>query len=183
MPDNRRVLIRGMLQAYYWLDESIQNHIRGAGYAPLSRSQGMILINVAGGIRRPSDLARNLGISRQAVHQLLADLEERGLIDLRPDPADARAKEVHFSRRGTGMHLLAVEAQRKVHEELERRLGSKVLDDLTKALLDKDWGAPLQPKSIPKNAAKPAPRMATSTAAKTAVMGARKKAASNRQAF
>ncbi len=176
-----------MLQAYYWLDESIQNHIRGAGFAPLSRSQGMIMINVAGGIRRPSDLARNLGISRQAVHQLLADMDERGLIDLRPDLADARAKEVHFSRRGTDMHLIAIEAQRKVHDELERRLGSKAVNDLTKALLDKDWGSPLQPTTVAKKAAKPAPRKATrtaaKTAAKTAIMAAPEKAASKKRAF
>jgi DNA-binding MarR family transcriptional regulator len=179
MPDPRRVLIRGMLQAYYWLDESIQNHIRGAGFAPLSRSQGMIMINVAGGIRRPSDLARNLGISRQAMHQLLAGMVERGLIDLRPDRADARAKEVHFSRRGTGMHLVAIEAQRKVHDELERRLGSKVVDDLTNALLNKDWGAPLQPKTVAKNAAK----TAVKTAAKTAALAAVKTAASKKRVF
>jgi DNA-binding MarR family transcriptional regulator len=150
----KKVLIRGLLDAYYWMDESIQNHMLAAGYEPLSRSQAMIMINVAGGVRRPSDLARKLGVSRQAVHQLLADMDERGLIDLRPDPEDARAKEVHFSRRGTGMHLVAVEAQRKVQEELEKRLGRKALDDLNRALLDTDWGAPLQPKAARKAAAK-----------------------------
>jgi len=146
----KKVLIRGLLDAYYWMDESIQNHVLAAGYEPLSRSQAMIMISVAGGVRRPSDLARRLGVSRQAVHQLLADMDQRGLVDLRPDPADARAKEVHFSKRGTGMHTAAVEAQRKVHEELEKRLGRKVLDDLTRALLSTDWGAPLQPKAGPR---------------------------------
>jgi DNA-binding MarR family transcriptional regulator len=150
----KKVLIRGLLDAYYWMDESIQNHMLAAGYEPLSRSQAMIMINVAGGVRRPSDLARKLGVSRQAVHQLLADMDERGLVDLRPDPADARAKEVHFSKRGTGMHLVAVEAQRKVHEELEKRLGRKVLDDLTRALLNTDWGEPLQPKAARKAASR-----------------------------
>ena len=79
-------------------------------------------------------------------------MDQRGLVDLRPDPEDARAKEVHFSRRGTGMHLVAVEAQRKVQEELERRLGRKALDDLTRALLDTDWGAPLHPKAAARKA-------------------------------
>ncbi|MDR3419263.1 MAG: helix-turn-helix domain-containing protein [Nevskia sp.] len=152
MENYKKVLIRGLLNGYYWMDESIQNHIRAAGYEPLSRSQAMIMINVAGGVRRPSDLARNLGVSRQAVHQLLADMDERGLIDLRPDPADARAKEVHFSRRGSGMHMVAVEAQRKVQQELERRLGKKVIEDLTRTLLDLDWGAPVQPKATSRKA-------------------------------
>ena len=153
MENYKKVLIRGLLDAYYWMDESIQNHVRAAGYEPLSRSQAMIMISVAGGVRRPSDLARRLGVSRQAVHQLLADMDQRGLVDLRPDPADARAKEVHFSKRGGGMHLVAVEAQRKVHEELEKRLGRKVLDDLTRALLNTDWGEPLQPKAAARKAA------------------------------
>lgn len=153
MDNYKRVLIRGLLHAYYWADESIQNYMRAAGYQALSRSQAMIMINVADGLRRPSDLARNLGVSRQAVHQLLADMEERGLVDLRPDPADARAKEVHFSRRGTGMHMVAVDAHRKIQEALEERLGRKAVDDLTKALLDLDWGEPLQPKAAGKKAA------------------------------
>ena len=152
----KKVLIRGLLDAYYWMDESIQNHMLAAGYEPLSSSQAMIMINVAGGVRRPSDLARKLGVSRQAVHQLLADMDERGLVDLRPDPADARAKDVHFSKRGTGMHMVAVEAQRKVHEELEQRLGRKALAELTRALLDADWGEPLKPRAAARKAGKAA---------------------------
>jgi len=66
---------------------------------------------------RLTELARRLGISKQAVGQLVDELEEMGAIERVPDPADARAKLVRFSRRPgrtllDGLrHLQAIEAE------------------------------------------------------------------------
>src|SRR3546814_1871220 len=76
----------GLLHAFYWMDEGLQNHLRAAGMPAVSRTQSLIMTNVADGVTRPAELARRLGISRQAVQQLLADLQTRGLIALVADP-------------------------------------------------------------------------------------------------
>src|SRR3546814_17847914 len=89
----------GLLHAFYWMDEGLQNHLRAAGMPAVSRTQSLIMTNVADGVTRPAELARRLGISRQAVQQLLADLQTRGLIELVADPADARAKVLRHRTR------------------------------------------------------------------------------------
>ena len=61
------LLMRGLLRAYYWMDESLQNGLQQAGYAPRTRTQTMILINISDGITRAAELARVLGVSRQAI--------------------------------------------------------------------------------------------------------------------
>ena len=41
--------MRGLLRAYYWMDESLQNGLQKAGYLPRTRTQTMILINISNG--------------------------------------------------------------------------------------------------------------------------------------
>ena len=69
------VLMRGLLRAYYWMDESLQNGLQQAGYQPRTRTQTMILINISNGITRAAELARVLGVSRQAIQQQINELE------------------------------------------------------------------------------------------------------------
>lgn len=137
--DTSKFLMRGLLHAYYWCDESLQNSMRKAGLPPLSRTQSMIMVNISDGITRPSDLARNIGISRQAIQQTLVEMEKSGLITLAPDPADGRAKIVKFSRRGTGIGKIAFDALDEIEAELTRRLGVRAVKQV-KELLFKDWG-------------------------------------------
>jgi|HigsolmetaAR201D_1030396.scaffolds.fasta_scaffold21126_2 DNA-binding MarR family transcriptional regulator len=138
-------LMRGLLHAFYWMDESLQNHLRASGWPRVSRTQSMIMVNVSDGITRPVDLARNLGISRQAVQQVLADMEEQGLITLVPDPDDARAKIVRFSPRGKGIVDAALRAIASIERELEKRLGKQLFVQLKRALLERDWGEVVDP--------------------------------------
>ncbi len=138
-------LMRGLLHAFYWMDESLQNHLRAGGWPHVSRTQSMIMVNIADGITRPVDLARNLGISRQAAQQVLADMEKQGLIKLVPDSHDARAKVVRFSSRGKGIVNAALRAVAAIDQELERRLGKQLFAHLKQALLERDWGEVIDP--------------------------------------
>src|SRR5262249_10861995 len=99
--------------------------------------------NIADGVTRPADLARRLGISRQAVQQLLADMQERELIDLVADPSDARAKIVRFSPRGRSLGELTIRALEHIDTVIEQRIGRKALGELRRLLVDADWGAPI----------------------------------------
>lgn len=136
----RYFLMRGLLHAFYWMDESLQNHLEAAGQSRVPHSQSMIMSSIADGVTRPADLARRLGVSRQAVQQLLADMQEHKLIDLVPDPQDARAKIVRFSARGRNLGEITLRAMEHIDVVLEQRLGRKALNDLGKALVDSDWG-------------------------------------------
>ena len=69
------VLMRGLLRAYYWMDESLQNGLQRAGYRPRTRTQTMILIHISNGVTRAAELARALGVSRQAIQQQINELD------------------------------------------------------------------------------------------------------------
>jgi DNA-binding MarR family transcriptional regulator len=151
----RYFLMRGLLHAFYWMDESMQNHMEAAGVSAVSRSQSMIMSNIADGVTRPADLARRLGISRQAVQQLLADMQERKLIDLVPDPDDARAKIVRYSARGRNLGEISLRALDHIDAVLADRLGRKDLTELCRILVEKDWGDPVTVTAAEMSAARP----------------------------
>lgn len=62
---------------------------------------------------RPTDLATRLGLSKQAVNDILRELETKGYILLGPDPEDGRAKRIVVTDRG---RRLATTAARLSHE-------------------------------------------------------------------
>src|SRR5215216_3753580 len=47
--------------------------------------------------RRPSDLAAEVGTTKQAMNYLLGQLEQLGYLDRREDPTDQRSKRVHLT--------------------------------------------------------------------------------------
>src|SRR5690606_99105 len=106
------VLMRGLLRAYYWMDESLQNGLIQAGFQPRTRTQTMILINIANGITRAAELARVLGVSRQAIQQQINELERDQLVTQIPDPEDRRANRIVFSERGSELINAALAALR-----------------------------------------------------------------------
>lgn len=93
-PNVHPPLLFQLLQAYYWFDDALQASVRDAGGPNLPRLQSMVLANVAAGVGRPSQIARNLGVSRQALNHLLGELKRKELVELVPDEKDLRAKRV-----------------------------------------------------------------------------------------
>jgi len=107
-PDNNHPsLMFLLLQAYYWFDDALQASIRAAGGPSLPRLQSMVMANVAAGVGRPTHIARNLGVSRQALNHLLTELKRKELIELVPDPIDARAKRVQYHPKSMALVALA----------------------------------------------------------------------------
>lgn len=133
------VLMRGLLRAYYWMDESLQNGLQQAGYRPRTRTQTMILIHISNGVTRAAELARALGVSRQAIQQQINDLEEDDLVTQIPDPNDRRANRIVFSERGAALIGQATETLRQAESMLAARLGENTVVNLQQALT-RDWG-------------------------------------------
>jgi DNA-binding MarR family transcriptional regulator len=83
---------------------------------------------------RSSTLAERAGLTRQALTQIVDDLERLGYVERRPDPGDRRAKLVVYTEQGRE----AFESGRHVIEDIERRyaelLGEADFDDLRAAL-------------------------------------------------
>ena len=133
------LLMRGLLRAYYWMDESLQNGLQRAGYKPRTRTQTMILIHISNGVTRAAELARALGVSRQAIQQQINDLEADDLVTQIPDPTDKRANRIVFSERGAQLINQALETLRGAEQTLAMRLGYDNVSALRRALMA-DWG-------------------------------------------
>ncbi len=84
---------------------------------------------------RLTALAEKLGVSKQAVGQLVDELEQMGALERVADPRDGRAKLIRFSTRGREgiFHGLGVLAE--IESELERAIGTKRFTELNRALL------------------------------------------------
>jgi DNA-binding MarR family transcriptional regulator len=136
IPDN---LAQLLMRRFYWVDESLQNAIRAKGWPQISRAQSMVFVNLGEGIRRPTEIAARVGVTRQAMHQTLAELVELGLLRLVPDPDDRRAKLVEYTDLGARLGLDALEALHAIEAELATRLGNDTVSAL-KLALQQDWG-------------------------------------------
>lgn len=141
-------LMRGLLRAYYWMDESLQNGLSEAGMGTRTRTQTMILINVSNGVTRAAELARILGISRQAVQQQVNELEKEDIVTQIPDPSDKRANRIVFSEKGAGLIERALTSLRQAEDRLAQRIGPDLLHQLRQALMA-DWGPVLGEQRAP----------------------------------
>ncbi|MEM1034682.1 MAG: MarR family transcriptional regulator [Myxococcota bacterium] len=84
---------------------------------------------------RQTELAARLGITKQAVGPLIADLETMGLVSRVPDPADRRAKLVVWTDAGREAMLLGLSHLRAIEREFETALGTSAWRHLREGLL------------------------------------------------
>jgi DNA-binding MarR family transcriptional regulator len=84
---------------------------------------------------RVTDLAERLGITRQAVGQLVDDLELMGAVTRVPDPGDGRAKRVVFTVEGKESIVKGLEHLKSLEPELANIVGQRRLKSLHETLL------------------------------------------------
>ena len=92
-----------LLNRFIWFDGALQKSLDARGHGGVRRLESMCMVYVHAGVRRPTELARLLGVTRQSVNTALRELEEKGLIYMAPDPEDARCKLVSFAPEGAAM--------------------------------------------------------------------------------
>lgn len=79
---------------------------------------------------RLTELAARVGTSKQAVGELVSELEAMGLVSRAVDPVDARARLVRFTARGRRALLHGLSVLAEIEDELADELGRKTLDRL-----------------------------------------------------
>lgn len=137
-----RHLLLSLLRGFYWFDEGLQNYLQARGWPVVTRPQSMVMANLVLGVRRPSDIARNMGVSRQAIHATINQMIAMDMVALVDDPSNGRVKIVVPTAMGETMRIDAQRSMVLMGEELGRRLGRA---QFLKAahLLHEDWGPPV----------------------------------------
>ena len=134
-------LIDLLLRGYRWFEDGLLTSLEEAGSPEITRAQSLVFAHFDREGTRPSELARRMGISRQAVHQTVNELVELGLVELVPDPVSRRAKLVLLTPLGRRTVQAALAIFGELEEELARRIGRKSVTELRRTL-EADWSAP-----------------------------------------
>jgi DNA-binding MarR family transcriptional regulator len=122
------------------LNERAIARVNEEGGRPLLRQSitNMLPHLAAEGIRL-TDLARKVGVTKQATSKLVMELVDEGVLALVPDPEDARAKLVRITPAGMKAMRHGLGVLASLQKDLSRELGearmSRMHDDLV-ALLD-----------------------------------------------
>lgn len=125
-------LLRGARQAYGTV---IRQAYADAGFEDIPRNGAFVLARVYDGSSELSGLTRALGISKQAVSQLIDTMVMRGYLERTPDPDDRRRMVLTLTPRGEDASIAGWHAATGVDDELTRRLTPDGVAALRAALL------------------------------------------------
>jgi DNA-binding MarR family transcriptional regulator len=130
------------------------NPVRAAfaesGFDDVPRNGAYLLARVYGNSYAVPDLMRGLGISKQAVSQLVDTMVMRGYVERRLDPGDRRRMLLSLTPRGQEAATVGWQAATRTDEELERRLtadGVAVLRDSLITLCKMGDEEPAEPRA------------------------------------
>jgi len=83
---------------------------------------------------RMTALAQKVGVTKQAVGHIVAELEQAGVLCRVPDPSDGRAKLVRFTAAGYNALLVGFGVLQEVEDELAAELGEALMHRLNRDL-------------------------------------------------
>jgi DNA-binding MarR family transcriptional regulator len=116
-------------------EEALRRVAAREGVPQLRRSHTALLPHIDLDGTRISELAERLGVSKQAVSELVDELEAAGVVKKSPDPNDARAKRVNFTPRGLQGLVSGLNLLRDFERELAQTVGAKNMQNLRATLL------------------------------------------------
>jgi len=110
--------------------------VAGCGFKDMTPAFAslMTLLDATGA--RPSTLAQRAGITKQAISQLVRELETRGYVEQVPDSTDTRAKIVRLTKRGVALHAASAEVRLELQSVALAKLGKSRVSRLRRDLIE-----------------------------------------------
>src|SRR5436190_3753832 len=97
--------------------EELHRRLHEQGYSEIRPGHGCVFRFIDEEGTRLTELAERSGFSKQAVGEVVADLEALGYVERVPDPVDGRAKRIILTNLGRE----AFAAGRRIFADIERR--------------------------------------------------------------
>jgi len=79
---------------------------------------------------RITDLSSKIGITKQAVGQLVFELEKLGVLKRIPDPQDGRAKLIVFTNKGKEILINGLNILAGIEKEISKQIGKSSVSDI-----------------------------------------------------
>ena len=111
-------------------EEALRRIAAIPGRPSLRRSHTALLPHIDLDGTRVSELAERVGVTKQAISQLLDDLEGAGVVARIADPADARGRLVVFTAEGRRGILEGLAVLARLEAELRDKVGKPAMDGL-----------------------------------------------------
>ena len=132
-------LARLLLDGWRWFDDRLREELSQSMGVDITPAQSLLFAALPPDGARQADLARELGVTRQAVNELVHGLARLGLVELVDDRSSARAKLVRPTEAGRRSVAVALRTFRRLEDRLADRIGRHQLASLRSAL-ESDWG-------------------------------------------
>ena len=108
--------------------------MRAAGHGWFTEARASLLGHLSRAGSRQAMLIERMGISKQAIQQLLDGLEAEGIVERAADPRDARGKLVRYTAKGLAALQDGDAIKFQIEQGYRRRLGADGLAALMQAL-------------------------------------------------
>lgn len=108
--------------------------LRARGHTRLQPSHQVVFASLGRSGTRLTDLAHRASMTKQAMGQIVDDLERLGYVERTPDPDDGRAKIVRFTPAGVGFVSDAAEVLSEIWDEYAELLEPGELEQLQSSL-------------------------------------------------
>lgn len=100
----------------------LQSRLADEGYAEIRPGHGCVFRFVGANGTRLTELAEQAKMTKQAVGEVVVELEGMGYVERAPDPSDGRAKIIRLTGRGCKAQATA----RRIFAEIEARWAERV---------------------------------------------------------
>lgn len=125
MPQQTQPTVRLMVRALQRFENDLQATLHARGFADVTVAQTNVIRHLDDEGMSQNALARDANVSKQAISQAVRALQQRGLVEVVPDPDDARAKRVVYTQRGRELVRVAVEHIAALERSWREQLGEE----------------------------------------------------------
>lgn len=133
-PAENESLLESLFRAARLLGDAAQERAKRTGPTGLRVAHVTLLSRLSPEGVSQSDLAAEMGVTKQAVGPLVAELDKLGLVKRDKNPGDGRSQLVVLTREGLKAKTQSRSALEEIESDLGRELGQKGVSELNKAL-------------------------------------------------
>ena len=134
-PEQHAPLLRLLGLATRQMATDLNDKLVEAGVTGHRDSWNNVMPHIPSDGIRLTELAARAGMTKQAMAELVAEIEQRGYVRRSTDPADRRAKIIEFTDQGWATVNLALSVLAGLEAELTAQLGEPAVRQLRNTLL------------------------------------------------
>jgi DNA-binding MarR family transcriptional regulator len=136
MQPAREIALPGLLAiARDSVEAELFPRLREAGYPELRPTHACVFGTIGEEGDRLTSLAERAGMTKQAVGEVVSELEQVGYVERVPDPADGRAKIIKLTARGLEVWKLGYAVMDEIRGRWAERYGKERVDEMVDLLM------------------------------------------------